>query len=344
MSGSSLTYTVASPCPGLAVTQRQIVDNAAATAPGRDNHRQTGVKDEYRRDRVPAHGSHRYTGLDAFGTGVLGLMDAGRDDAAGARFLRLDRHPFRFMLEPGARTGCWPSVLSAVTRPPGAPLRRPGRGRVHSGTGTPAEAARRCVSAFATVRDPSGNCVELYHGRLLDYVPFNSPVGIPRFVTGDEYTGDMGFGHAVLPAPKTEATLAFYTEILGLGLSDDLRLQQPPGAQVLFLHADNPRQHSLALFNGEHPAGVVHIMVEVETLDQVGLALDRVKQAGLPLLATLGRHFNDNMCSFYVLAPGGIAVEYGYDGLLVDWDNYTATISTEGDLWGHEYHFPGVND
>jgi len=281
----------------------------------------------------------------AFGTGVLGLMDAGREDAAGARFLRLDRHPFRFMLEPGTadrllavglecrdeagwRALC--DALAAAGHPPEP--------------GTEEDAARRCVSAFATVRDPSGNCVELYHGRLLDYVPFNSPVGIPGFVTGDEYTGDMGFGHAVLPAPETEATLAFYRDLLGLGLSDDLRLQQPPGARVLFLHADNPRQHSLALFNGEHPAGVVHIMVEVETLDQVGLALDRVQQAGLPLLATLGRHVNDNMCSFYVLAPGGIAVEFGYDGLLVDWDNYTPTVSTEGDRWGHEYHFPGVNE
>jgi 3,4-dihydroxy-9,10-secoandrosta-1,3,5(10)-triene-9,17-dione 4,5-dioxygenase len=110
------------------------------------------------------------------------------------------------------------------------------------------------------------------------------------------------------------------------------------------MHADNPRQHSLALYNQPHPAGVVHLMVEVGTLDEVGMALDRVKQAGLPLLATLGRHINDNMCSFYVLAPGGIALEYGYDGLLVDWDNYVPTVSTEGDVWGHEYSFPGVND
>ena len=86
------------------------------------------------------------------------------------------------------------------------------------------------------------------------------------------------------------------------------------------------------------------VILVVETLDEVGLALERVKQAGLPLLATLGRHVNDNMCSFYVLAPGGIAVEYGYDGLLVDWDCHTPTVSTEGDLWGHEYAFPGVSD
>ena len=116
------------------------------------------------------------------------------------------------------------------------------------------------------------------------------------------------------------------------------------GVRITFMHANNPRQHSLALFNGPHPAGVVHIMVEVETMDEVGKAMDRVKQAGLPFLATLGRHVNDNMCSFYVLAPGGIAVEYGYDGLLIDPENHIATVSAEGDLWGHEYHFPGVND
>jgi 3,4-dihydroxy-9,10-secoandrosta-1,3,5(10)-triene-9,17-dione 4,5-dioxygenase len=50
------------------------------------------------------------------------------------------------------------------------------------------------------------------------------------------------------------------------------------------------------------------------------------------------------MCSVYLLAPGGIAVEYGFDGLLIDWQNHMATVSTEGDLWGHEYSFPGVND
>ena len=81
-------------------------------------------------------------------------------------------------------------------------------------------------------------------------------------------------------------------------------------------------------------------MVEVSTLDEVGSALDRVKKAGLPLMATLGRHINDNMCSFYVVAPGGIAIEYGFDGLLVDWDHYTPTVSTIGDLWGHEYNVP----
>ena len=279
-----------------------------------------------------------------FGTQVLGLMEAPREDAEGARFLRMDNHPFRFMVEPGEQDcmlaagleyrskSDWQSVCGALSE------------AGHSVTaGSAEEAQRRCVSDYVSLQDPSGNTVELYYGRKLDYAPLNSPVGVKGFVTGDEYTGDMGFGHAVLPAPDIEATIAFYTELIGLAVCDDL-YPPIPDSRVVFMHADNPRQHSLALYNQPHPAGVVHIMVEVETLDEVGLGLDRVKKAGLPVLASLGRHVNDNMCSFYVLAPGGIAVEYGYDGLLVDWDSYTPTVSTEGDLWGHEYSFPGVNE
>lgn len=280
-----------------------------------------------------------------FGTQVLGLMDAAREDAGDARFLRMDKHPFRFMIEPGEQDrllavglecrdqASWQASCDSLASA-GYSLQ----------TGSAAEAQRRCVSGFVTVQDPSGNTVELYYGRMLDYVPFNSPAGIPSFVTGDEYTGDMGFGHAVIPAPATQETIAFYTDLIGLGICDDLRLAMPPDTRIIFLHADNPRQHSLALYNQPHPVGVVHIMVEVETLDEVGKALDRAKQAGAPILASLGRHVNDNMCSFYVLGPGGIAIEFGYDGLLVDWDSYTPTVSTEGDLWGHEYNFPGVND
>jgi len=278
-----------------------------------------------------------------FGTNILGLMEAPRADDGGARFLRMDDHPFRFMIEPAEKEGLaatglefrshqdWQATLDALAA-----------AGFEVEAGSDAEAARRCVSGFVSTIDPSGNVLELYYGRKLDYVPLNSPVGISGFVTGDELTGDMGFGHAVIPAPNTQATIEYYTDIIGLGISDDLYPPMPEGApetRIIFLHADNPRQHSLALYNNPHPAGVVHIMVEVESMDEVGLALDRAKAADIPVIASLGRHINDNMCSFYMMAPGGIAVEYGYDGLLVDWDNYTHTVSTTGDLWGHEYNF-----
>jgi 3,4-dihydroxy-9,10-secoandrosta-1,3,5(10)-triene-9,17-dione 4,5-dioxygenase len=280
-----------------------------------------------------------------FGTRVLGLMDAGREDAAGARFLRMDDHPFRFMVEPGdsdkliaagleySTEAAWQSTLDALAAAGHA---------IESGSAE--QAKRRGVTAFATVNDPSGNVLELYWGRELDYVPLASPTGTPAFVTTYNQTGDLGFGHFVLPAPEFEATTAFYTDLIGMGLTDTLYPPGMDGIKINFMHANNPRQHSLALFNGPHPLGVVHVMVEVETLDEVGKGMDRAQQAGSHFLASLGRHVNDNMCSAYLLAPGGIAVEYGYDGLLIDPQTHVATVSVEGDLWGHEYKFPGVND
>ena len=281
----------------------------------------------------------------AFGTGVLGLMDAAREDAAGARFLRMDNHPFRFMIEPASKDGLIAAGLECRGRSEWlAVCERLGSAGHTLQAGPADEAARRCVTEYVTVEDPCGNTLELYYGRRLDYAPLISPTGVKQLITGDEYTGDMGFGHAVLPTPDLEAAANFYTELLGLGVSDTLYPPLPEGAPettILFLHADNPRQHSLALYNHPYTGGVVHIMVEVSSLDEVGRAMDRAKTGGHPILASLGRHVNDNMCSFYVVAPGGIAVEYGYDGLLVDWETYTPTVSTEGDYWGHEYNFPG---
>ena len=279
-----------------------------------------------------------------FGTQVLGLMDAARPDDAGAHFLRMDAHPFRFMIEPGSQDRLAASGLEFRNQADWQACcdRLTGAGHALA-AGNSADAGRRCVTDFVTTTDPSGNVLELYYGRKLDYAPLNSPVGINRFITGDEYTGDMGLGHAVLPAPDIDTAHAYYIDLIGLGDSDDLYPPMPEGApeaRVVFMHADNPRQHSIALYNQPHPAGCLHLMVEVETLDEVGRALDRAKANGHTIMASLGRHANDNMCSFYVLSPGGIAVEFGYDGLLVDWDSYTPTVSTVGDLWGHEYNFP----
>jgi 3,4-dihydroxy-9,10-secoandrosta-1,3,5(10)-triene-9,17-dione 4,5-dioxygenase len=280
-----------------------------------------------------------------FGTNVLGLMDANREDAAGARFLRMDDHPFRFMIETGdadkllaagleyPSEAAWRSTLDALT----------GEGHAVE-AGSAEEAKRRGVTDFATVQDPAGNTLELYWGRELDYVPLTSPAGVPGFVTSFQQTGDMGFGHCVLPTPDIEAATDFYTDLIGTGLTDTLYPPGMDGLKINFMHANNPRQHSVALFNGPHPLGVVHIMVEVESMDEVGKAMDRAKAANAHCLATLGRHVNDNMCSVYLLAPGGIAVEFGYDGLLIDWQNHVPTVSVEGDLWGHEYSFPGVNE
>ena len=185
-----------------------------------------------------------------FGTNILGLMDANREDTEGARYLRMDDHPFRFMLEPGDADRLLACGLEFRDQTAWETTCQGLAAAGHELTaGTAEQAERRCVSGFASVTDPSGNLLELYYGRKLDYATLISPVGIRQFITGDETTGDMGFGHAVLPAPATEETIAFYQDLIGLGPSDDLYPPMPEGApeaRVYFMHADNPRQHSLA--------------------------------------------------------------------------------------------------
>jgi 3,4-dihydroxy-9,10-secoandrosta-1,3,5(10)-triene-9,17-dione 4,5-dioxygenase len=177
--------------------------------------------------------------------------------------------------------------------------------------------------------------VEVFHGPVLEHSPVITPYG-DRFVTGG-----LGLGHAVLPVTDLDAAYRFYTEVLGFLPRGAFRLPAPPEAgpvRLRFLGV-NPRHHSLALIpmpGGEGP-GLVHVMVEVAELDDVGRALDRVTRAGHRLSSTLGRHTNDKMVSFYVRTPGGWDLEYGTEGMLVDEDSYTAEEITADSYWGHDW-------
>ena len=105
-----------------------------------------------------------------FGTAVLGLMESARQDAGGARFLRMDDHPFRFMIEAGEQDVLLATGLeyrsAAQWQAACAALEAAGHA---VSPGSQEEAERRCVEAYASVSDPSGNTLELYHGRKLDY-------------------------------------------------------------------------------------------------------------------------------------------------------------------------------
>lgn len=199
---------------------------------------------------------------------------------------------------------------------------------------THAECALRHVFDMVWFDDPSGNRHELFHGYRTDFGRFVSPVGVPRFIIGD-----LGLGHMVLPAPHFDETRAFMTEVLGFGLSDVLVHRPAPGIEqrIDFMHCGNGRHHSLALFEGGVPSGCVHLMFEVDSLDEVGRAYDRMLASGARLMATLGKHTNDHMTSFYFMSPGGFAIEYGFGGRTVDWDHHTVFESTSVSLWGHDF-------
>jgi 3,4-dihydroxy-9,10-secoandrosta-1,3,5(10)-triene-9,17-dione 4,5-dioxygenase len=264
-------------------------------------------------------------------------MVEGRGPDPGAVYLRMDDFPARLVIVPGEHERLLASgwevaderalgEVADILAAAGVPMK----------TGDAAEIADRRVGQLLHAEDPSGNSLEIFCGAALDNRPAVSPYG-NVFVTGDQ-----GLGHVVLPAASDAETLAFYTELLGFRLRDSMRMPGEffgkPGEHVWmrFLGCC-PRHHSLALAPMNPATGIVHLMIEVATLDDVGRALDRCIRRKATMSSTLGRHANDLMVSFYVQTPGGFDIEYGTDGRVVDDSTWVNRESTAVSLWGHVF-------
>lgn len=264
---------------------------------------------------------------------VLGFAEgSGPDDEA--LYLRMDERAARIIVVPGdvdkiVTVGWEVRDHASLTRVKAA----------LDGAGIPVkelsqeEADARRVEEVIAFDDPAGTSTEVFHGAVLDHSPVVTPFGA-RFVTGDQ-----GLGHVVLPALDVPGLFHFYTEVLGFKSRGAFRVPTPPEfgpLRVRFLGI-NARHHSLAICPAMtlRDPGLIHLMVEVDALDAVGQALDRVNKDGFQLSSTLGRHTNDKMVSFYVRAPGDI--EFGTDGLRVDENHYTAEEITADSYWGHEW-------
>lgn len=191
--------------------------------------------------------------------------------------------------------------------------------------GTAEQAQARAVTGIGYTRDPAGNAIELFYGPLLDG-KFVSPQGM------EFLTGDMGIGHINLFVADFDACEHFYTNILGFRLTDYYHVGDR--MTVNFYHI-NPRHHSVGLMRLAPINAVHHIMFEVPSVDFVGMALDRAMDAGCKITASLGRHSNDRMLSFYMASPFGFEVEIGCEAIRVGPD-WTPRYYPPGDLWGHK--------
>ena len=274
---------------------------------------------------------------EKYATKVLGLQTVEQSRTEQSVCFKMDEHPFRLRIEKGDQDKLiyagWEFANQQDFEGAIKNIEAAGAKVVR---GDAAGAEMRFVTEYAASSDPAGNPFEIYYGRTGIVDDFDSPIDVDRFITGD-----MGMGHLVVPAPNQQETHDFYIQALGFADSDDLNLPPPaegaPDMRILFMHAANPRHHSLALYNFPVPSGIIHMIFEVPDIDHVGACLDRAKAADIPMMGTLGRHCNDNMLSFYMFGPGGIGIEYGAEGLQIDPDSYVSTVSTEGDIWGHTY-------
>jgi 2,3-dihydroxybiphenyl 1,2-dioxygenase len=188
---------------------------------------------------------------------------------------------------------------------------------------------------------PEGFRHEFFYGPML--APMTRPFSSPVLVGPGFETGRLGVGHIFSIAKDYPATVKFAIEVLGLKISDYIRdAQSIPGVTVdsTFFHTVTGRHHSYATAFMPFPKRMHHLMVQVKSLDDVGLAFDRVRNAGIPVVMEIGHHPNDCMTSFYCYTPSGIAVEFGWGGIVIDDDNWNIKNYSQLSDWGHRMQAP----
>ncbi len=262
-----------------------------------------------------------------FAGDFLGLMQVEGADP-DSLYYRVDEFPARLVVSPGAEPAATAVGFEVMHRVELAELAEAVRAEgVKVVDGTPEECAERRVTGLVKFLDPGGNPIELYYGPLLEHAPVQTPL-VSEFVTGD-----MGMGHVILSAEDGDAAYDFYTRVLGF-----VERNTMANGRVVFMGC-NPRHHTLGITRQRGPGRLLHLMLEVATLDDVGLALDRAHRLDVPMMHTLGKHTNDQMVSFYVWSPENYAIEVGWNGLRLEEPRPTYEI-TAGAYWGHRFSPP----
>jgi 2,3-dihydroxybiphenyl 1,2-dioxygenase len=268
----------------------------------------------------------------SFGTDLLGAQ-AARHTTDEVR-LRTDERAWRIAVETGPAAG--PSSLVALGFEVESPAALSELAESLSAQGIDVRAddelaRRRQVRSLIVFADGDGHQLEAFYGQEIGHSPFVSPRGV-EFVMGD-----LGVGHAFLFSDAPAKVVEFYTQRLGFRLSDTIDLGVAEGT---FMHC-NPRHHSVAVASIPGlPLGLGHLMLEVGSLEAVGLALDIATERGDEIQMTMGQHTNDRVTSFYVTTPSGFQIEYGWDGLLIDDAEWTVGHHVAPSTWGHKFTAP----
>ncbi len=271
-----------------------------------------------------------------FAQDVVGLEAAGRDEG-GAALFRMDGEHHRVALEAGCADDLshagWMVEDAASMVAIGERLLRHGA-RVQEGS--PSERARRGVAGLLRTEDPDGTVHEVAWGSRAAAEPF-----VPGRQTAGFVAGSHGLGHIVLNVSDLDASLGFFRDCLGMRITDyiDVDTGEERPTTVVFLHC-GPRHHSLALAPFPGTKRLHHVMFQVEDLDDVGTAYDRCVDRAVPIAATLGRHTNDRMTSFYAVTPSGFQMEYGHGGIEVDDDTWEVRTFSDASMWGHRSPAP----
>ena len=113
--------------------------------------------------------------------------------------------------------------------------------------------------------------------------------------------------HVLLFTPDVSRQLAFYTQTLGLRLSDR------SGDIIAFLHGAHASDHHMIAFAKSDAPGLHHSSWDVASFDDVGLGAEMMRGDGYAKGWGVGRHVLGSNYFYYVQDPWGSWAEYSFD-------------------------------
>ncbi len=149
------------------------------------------------------------------------------------------------------------------------------------------------VDRYVRFNDPAGNPIELYHDMVTMAVP-------PKPINVDI----LDIQHVVLGQKDMAEAEAFYTEMLGMRISDRI------DRGATFMHFRNGWHHGIGLGMMGGPR-LHHICFQPADLDNTMMVRARVMKAELPITMDLLKHGPSGSVGFYFQGPDTV-VEYSF--------------------------------
>lgn len=113
-------------------------------------------------------------------------------------------------------------------------------------------------------------------------------------------------GHVVLNVEDFDKTLDVFVNKLNFVVSDKVE------GRIAFTRCfPNPYHHSLALIAGPKN-GLNHVNFMVSDIDDIGVGMNRMKKADVPIVFGPGRHLPSGSIFLYFLDPDKMTMEYSY--------------------------------
>ena len=263
-------------------------------------------------------------GPEVFG---FGLGETGEDETV---YLRMDSRRYRIAIHPGETNHLeYIGWELKGRRSFEAALRTLEENDVEFTVGDDALRAARGVHEVAQFKDPAGLPHEIFFGQAFHSHSFVPGRAMDGFV-GD----DLGMGHIVVATPEYGAELEdFLFNVLGFTWFGYGAIR---GGTGFFRAPLNPRSHVIGYINVPGHRGLHHLGIEVNALDDVGVAWDRAQEREAPIMFTLGRHIQDPVVSFYSFTPSGFVVEYLTGGFQIPDADFVEENPEQLSVWGHK--------